>query len=110
MNENYKYATHIISWLERLGIPEVPLAKNAFLQLKEYWVEHKDFNLEQLRDDLWSWVDCNDGYNTSVPEVAKMRILLCLAYEDNRELEYVGYFEELLISLGISQQEAYKRT
>lgn len=52
MNENYKYAAHIIAWLERLGIPEILLAKNAFLQLKEYWVEHKEFNLEQLRDCL----------------------------------------------------------
>ncbi|MFY8349710.1 hypothetical protein AAEU29_04110 [Pseudoalteromonas sp. SSM20] len=109
MNENYKYATHIISWLERLGIPEIPLGKNAFLQLKEYWIEHKDLKLEQVRDDLWTWVDCNDGYNISIPEVAKMRILLCLAYEDNRELENVGYFEELLISLDISHQEAYER-
>ncbi|BDM64255.1 hypothetical protein NFHSH190041_17070 [Shewanella sp. NFH-SH190041] len=110
MNENYKYATHIISWVEKLGVPEISLAQNIFSQLKEYWIEHKSLNLEQLKDDLWSWVDCNDGYNIYAPEVAKMRIILCLAYEDNRELEDVGYFEDLLVSLGISREEAYKRT
>ncbi len=39
-----------------------------------------------------------------------MRIILCLAYEDNRELEDVGYFEGLLVNLGISHEDAYKRT
>ncbi|MCF6455255.1 hypothetical protein [Pseudoalteromonas sp. MMG024] len=61
MNENYKYATHIISWLEKLGVPDIPLAKYAFLQLTESWVEHKNLNLEQLRDDLWSWVAVTMG-------------------------------------------------
>ncbi len=110
LNENYKYAAHMISWLEKLGVPEIPFAKSAFSQLKGYWVEHKYINLEQLKDDLWSWVDSNDGYNISDPEVAKMRIILCLAYEDNRELEGVGYFEDLLVNLGISHENAYKRT
>ena len=110
LDENYKYATHMISWVEKLGVPDIPLAQGAFSQLKEYWLENKRFNLEQLKGRLWSWGDSNDGYNASVPEVAKMRIILCLAYEDNRELEDVGYFENLLVSLGISYEEAYKRT
>ena len=110
LNENYKYAAHIISWVEKLGVPEIPLAKSAFSQLKGYWIDNENINLEKLKEDLWSWVDSNDGYNISVPEVAKMRIILCLAYEDNRELEDVGYFEDLLVNLGISHEDSYKRT
>lgn len=110
MDKNFEYASHMISWLEKFGIPKLEIAEKSFKIVKSYWLQNKSSDLEALREELWSWVDRNDGYNTQIADVAKMRIILCLAYEDNRELEDVGYFEALLASLGVSYEEAYKRT
>ena len=104
----------MISWLDRLGIPDIEIGNRSFELVKKYWFENENENesvdLDKLREELWSWIDLNDGYNTQKADIAKMRIILCLAYEDNRELEDVGYFEELLVSLGVSYKDAYKRT
>jgi len=110
LGDNHKYAIHMISWLEKLGVPDISIGQESFAQVKEYWVHNNKVDLDELKNKLWVWVDSNNGYDVSNSDVAKMRIILCLAYDDNRELEDVGYFEDLLVSLGLTYEEAYKRT
>ncbi len=110
LDKNVEYASHMISWLDKLGIPKLDIAEKSFKNVKSYWLQNESTDLEALREELWIWVDGHDGYNTQIADVAKMRIILCLAYEDNRELAEVGYFEDLLVSIGVSYEDAYKRT
>ncbi len=97
--DNISYAKYMIEWLDKSGVPDNQLAQNSFELIKEYWFKNTDINLEIIRNKLWDWVDSNDGYNLTTELVIKMRIILCLAFEDNQELQNVGYFEGLLVNL-----------
>ncbi|WP_440904794.1 hypothetical protein ACMZOO_00785 [Catenovulum sp. SX2] len=108
MNENNDYAKHMIYWLERLRVPNSQLANDSFEQLKEYWLNGKPIELEEMRNKLWAWVDKNNGDNTAHSKVVRMRMLLCLTYENNREIKDIGFFEDLLVSIGITHEEAYR--
>ena len=99
MIDNISYAKYMIDWLEKSGVPDNRLGQNSFEHIKAYWFKNTDTNLETIRNNLWEWVDSNDGYNLTTELVVKMRIILCLAYEDNQELQGIGYFEDLLVSL-----------
>jgi len=106
MDENETYAIYMLQWVENLGAPTVPSLIGALSGVREYWSGNKSIDLARIREILWSWVDTNGGPRSS-PEKTMLlaRMILCLAYEDNRELEDMGYFEDLLSNYGVSRKE-----
>lgn len=86
-------------------MPSDPEIHDAFSALEQHWDGVKEANLESIRVKLWAWVDANGGPRTSVDRsLLVARMVLCLAYEDNRELEDMGFFDDLLHHYGVPRQ------
>ncbi|MCE2593777.1 hypothetical protein K6Y31_02990 [Motilimonas cestriensis] len=108
MNEN-EYAKHMISWIEKLGIPDIEVAQKAFSLSKTYWNDGVPQKFDVIKQELWSWVDLNGGPRlTDNSDMTKVRMILCIATESVHEVQDMGFFEDLLVSLGYSYKEAYE--
>jgi hypothetical protein len=103
--EDLAYASYMLSWIEKLDWPQLPVADEALPQLRAYWRDSADTDLDALSDRLWAWVDANGGPQPSTDKrMILVRMLICLAAVPNRELEQVGYFEELLRNYGVANE------
>jgi hypothetical protein len=110
MNEK-EYAKHMISWIEKLGLPDIEPAKTAYFMANSYWVEGELQKFEEIKKELWAWVDSNGGPRlTDSPDMAKVRMIICIASESVHEVQDMGFFEDILVSLGYSYKEAYAGT
>lgn len=99
------YATYMLNWIESLAWPPLAIADEALPRLRAYWTESADVDLDALSERLWAWVDANGGPQPSRDKaMILVRMLICLAAVPNRELEEVGYFEDLLTLYGLPQQ------
>ncbi len=110
MNEK-DYAIHIMSWIDKLGLPDIDPAKRAYSMAKSYWLEGEPQKFEEIKVELWEWVDSNGGpRHTQDPELAKVRMIICVASESVHEVQDMGFFEDLLVNMGYSYKEAYAGT
>lgn len=110
MNEK-EYANHILSWIDKLGLPEIEPVKRAYSMAKSYWLEGEPQKFEEVKKELWEWVDSNGGPRlTDDPNMAKIRMVICIASESVSEVQDLGFFEDLLVNLGYSYKEAYAGT
>lgn len=99
----------MLSWLSRLSAPSIAEVDGALETLRAYWIDGKNVDLMAMRERLWKWVDSNGGPRvTDEMQMLYGRMVLCLAYEDNRELEDMGFFEDLLNNFGIPRSEINK--
>jgi hypothetical protein len=100
------YARYMLYWLETLEWPPMPMADQAMSALVACWRDGQDTDLDAVAEPLWAWVDAN-----KVPAMPtdramiRVRMLICLCNASNRELEEVGYFEDLLGSCGVSPSQ-----
>ena len=109
MDANQLYAKYMLSWLCKLRFSPVKEVDAALQLLEKYWVSDQKIDLEEIRSALWDWVDLNGGAAILAGEsMLYCRMVLCLAYEDNRELEDMGFFDDLLCHLGNSRSEINK--
>lgn len=100
------YAKYMIAWLHRITIPGVTEIQEKFLELEQHWNGTKNADLEKIRVKIWTWVDSNQNSSDRIDKVILVaRMVLCLAYPDNRELEDMGFFDDLLSNYGISRNE-----
>lgn len=99
------YATYMLKWIESLAWPPLAIADETLPALRAYWTESADIDLDGINERLWAWVDANGGARPS-PDKAMIlaRMLICLAAVPNRELEDIGYFEDLLSLYGLPRQ------
>ena len=103
---NIIFANYMIAWIHRITVPSISELSDAFSELELHWKDTRPTNLESVREKLWSWVDVNGGSgNFHDHKLLVARMILCLAYPDNRELEDMGFFEDLLSNYGISRSE-----
>lgn len=101
--EDLAYATYMLGWIDKLEWPQLPIADEALPQLRAYWMDSVETDLDAISDRLWAWVDANGGPKPSTDRrMILVRMLICLAAVPNRELEQVGYFEDLLRSYGVA--------
>ncbi|PSF08125.1 hypothetical protein C7H09_09230 [Marinobacter fuscus] len=106
-----EYAIHMIRWINKLGLPDIEPAKRAFFMAKSFWKEGNTENFEAIKNELWLWVDNNGGPRiTSERDMVIVRMIMCVASEDVTEVRDMGFFEDLLVSLGFSYDEAYEGT
>lgn len=106
MIENEQYARYMLAWLRLLEIPPIDEIKNALTQITDYWDGSKDIDLASIKEKLWDWVDTHGGSRvTSEKHMLVVRMLLCLTYEDNRELEDMGFFDDLLNHYGVPRRK-----
>ena len=99
----------MMAWIKRLGPPSLPLLSNAWTEVTEYWTGNANIELPSVREKLWAWVDESGGPRPFTDKQMMLaRMILCLAYEDNRELEETGFFEDLLNNYGVSRMEINK--
>jgi hypothetical protein len=104
--EDLAYASYMLSWIEKLDWPQLPIADETLPQLQAYWRDSADTDLDAISERLWAWVDANGGPQPSTDKrMILVRMLICLAAVPNRELEQVGYFEELLRNYGVASEE-----
>lgn len=104
--EDLAYATYMLDWVDRLEWPQLAIADAALPQLRAFWTQSVDTDLDAISDQLWAWVDANGGPQPSTDRrMILVRMLICLAAVPNRELEQVGYFEDLLRSYGVANDE-----
>jgi hypothetical protein len=109
MDMNKTYADYMSTWIDSLGPQDVEVANTCLDQVKLFWSSGSATDLQAIREQLWSWVDANGGSGNSADKnMLFVRMVLCLAYEDNRELQDMGYFEDLLANWGISRSEINK--
>ncbi|MDZ7857225.1 hypothetical protein [Sphaerotilus sp.] len=95
--ENSQYANYMLRQIEALEWRPLEIAQGVFPQLQVYWRDAGSVDLEGVRETLWAWVDANGGPRpTGDKNMILVRMLLCLAYEDNRELEGMSFFEDLV--------------
>lgn len=100
------YATYMLNWIDRLDWPSLPIADETLPALRAFWTEAADTDLDAINARLWAWVDANGGPQSSTDKAMILaRMLLCLAALPNRELQEVGYFEELLANYGVPSQQ-----
>jgi len=105
-SEDLAYATYMLGWIEKLDWPQLPIAAETLPSLRAYWIESADTDLDAISDRLWAWVDANGGPQPSTDRsMILVRMLICLAATPNRELEQVGYFEELLQNYGVATEQ-----
>jgi hypothetical protein len=96
VRENGQYAEYMLRQIEALDWPALDIAQRVLVQLQGYWREDGALNLDAIREYLWEWVDGNGGPRlTGDATMILVRMLICLAYEDNRELESTAFFEDL---------------
>lgn len=104
--EDLAYATYMLNWVDRLEWPPLAIADETLPQLRAFWTQSVDTDLDAISDRLWAWVDANGGPQPSTDRrMILVRMLICLAAVPNRELEQVGYFEELLRNHGVASAE-----
>jgi hypothetical protein len=104
--EDLAYASYMLSWIEKLDWPQLSVADEALPQLQAYWRDSVDTDLDAISDRLWTWVDANGGPQPSPDkQMILVRMLICLAAVPNRELEKVGFFEQLLRNYGVADEE-----
>lgn len=96
------YATYMLRWIDRLDWPALAVAEETLPALRAFWIESIDTDLDAINARLWAWVDAQAGAQApSDKSMILARMLLCLAAVPNRELQAVGYFEELLGHYGV---------
>jgi len=103
----------MIEWIEKLEPTLQEPFKSTYPMLKHYWLDGgPDFDENQIRDVLWSWVDNNGGSTNSNNKYMNVaRMVLCLAYKNHEiidELQDMGFFNDLLANYGISRKEINK--
>lgn len=104
--EDLAYANYMLHWVESLAWPQLPIAEETLPSLRAYWKDSAETDLDAISDRLWAWVDANGGPQPSTDRrMILVRMLICLAAVPNRELEQVGYFEELLRNYGVADAE-----
>lgn len=100
------YARYMLQWLEELDWPAMPMADAAMTALVNCWRESQDMDLDAVAAPLWAWVDANKVPALPAEKaMIRVRMLICLCSTSNRELEQVGYFEDLLGSCGVSPSQ-----
>ncbi|WP_415898131.1 hypothetical protein [Neptuniibacter sp. QD57_21] len=105
-----EYAQYMISWIDKINPQFQSPISDSYAELKAYWLgSGTDFDENEMKEKLWSWVDGNGGPRISGDkEMAVARMVLCLAYKDQEtigELKGVGFFEDLLEQYGYSRSE-----
>lgn len=104
--EDLAYATYMLNWVDKLDWPELAIADQTLPALRAYWTQSVDADLDAISERLWAWVDANGGPQPSTDKrMILVRMLICLAAVPNRELEHVGYFEELLRNYGVASDD-----
>jgi len=104
--DDVAYATYMLHWVETLVWPQLPIADELLPSLRACWIDSADTDLDVISDRLWAWVDANGGPQPSTDQrMILARMLICLAAVPNRELEAVGYFEELLGNYGVMRSD-----
>ena len=107
--EDVAYATYMLGWIEKLDWPQLPIADETLPALRAYWQESVETDLGAISDRLWAWVDANGGpAPSSDHQMILARMLICLAAVPNRELEQVGFFEDLLRNYGVASDEVLR--
>ncbi|MEY4908671.1 MAG: hypothetical protein RL260_2389 [Pseudomonadota bacterium] len=97
VREKNQYAEYMLRQIEALDWPALDIAQDVLPQLQMYWMGAGAVDLEGIRDHLWEWVDTHGGPRpTGDKNMILVRMLICLAYEDNRELEGMSFFEDLM--------------
>jgi hypothetical protein len=106
MHDNKHYASYMLDWIGRLSIPIAPELCSQLDTIKRFWLDDDAVNLSQTREQLWSWVDRNGGPRvTTDKQMLMARMILCSAYEDNSELQDIGFFEDLLLMSGVTRED-----
>ncbi len=101
--EDLAYASYMLGWIEKLDWPQLPIADETLPELRAFWQDAIETDLDAIGDRLWAWVDANGGPQPSTDrQMILARMLICLAAVPNRELEKVGYFEQLLQNYGVA--------
>ena len=104
--EDLAYATYMLQWIDRLDWPALPIADETLPALRAFWTASADSDLDAINARLWGWVDANGGAQSPTDKAMILaRMLLCLAAVPNRELQAVGYFEELLANYGVPREQ-----
>lgn len=110
MNEK-EYAIHMMSWIDKLGLPNIESVEKAYSMAKSYWVDNQTQTFDEIKSKLWEWVDSNGGPRfADNSEMIKVRMVICVASENVEEVQDMGFFEDLLVNLGYSYEEAYAGT
>ncbi|WP_143068528.1 hypothetical protein [Azotobacter beijerinckii] len=109
MDANINYAKYMLAWLDRIDPPQLPVMVEALVAIRKHWSGEEKIDLAKIKKTLWSWVDANGGPRIETEKnMLIARLILCVAYEDNRELEDMGFFEDLLNNYGASRTEINK--
>ena len=107
-----KWLKYIQEWIIRLNFHELDILKEPLSKIGKYWEGDTTINLEEIKVNLWKWVDLNGGPGISQnKEMIAVRMTLCLCYDDLltfEELDQLGFFEDLLSVAGVSQEEIQK--
>ena len=104
--EDLAYATYMLQWIDRLDWPALPVADETLPALRAFWTASADSDLDAINARLWAWVDANGGpQSASDKSMILARMLLCLAAVPNRELQQIGYFEDLLGNYGVPRAQ-----
>ena len=105
MNDNESYANYMLAWIDKLGISDSSIAQESLLSIKRYWSGDKSIDLMPVIDQIWSWVDSHGGPRIGTDkEMLSMRMILCATSADNRELEDMGFFEDLVHGFGVPRE------
>ncbi len=100
------YATYMLHWIDSLDWPALPVAEETLPALRAFWTESTDTDLDAINARLWAWVDANVGPQSPTDQsMILARMLLCLAAVPNRELQQIGYFEDLLGNYGVPRAQ-----
>ena len=104
-----EYAIHILSWIEKIGLPDVLPVKEAYDMARSYWVEGVPQDFDKVVEELWRWVDLNGGPRISNdPDMIVARMVIGVASDNVREVQDTGFMEDLIVRLGYSYNEAFK--
>jgi hypothetical protein len=96
----------MLAWIDTLAWPKVDVAQAMLPILRSYWGAGVRSDLGSISQALWHWVDANGGPRMSIEkEMILVRMLLCLTSDDNRELQDMGFFEDLLALYGLARAE-----
>jgi hypothetical protein len=105
-----EYALYMLGWIERLALPLPDALAAEATQLEAHWRGEDQAGLESVRQHLWNWVDANGGPRiTTHPAMIAVRMLLCLAYDENHGLQDSGFFEDLIHKAGVPLAEINAR-
>ena len=100
------YATYMLHWIDSLDWPSLSIADENLPPLRAFWTESAATDLDAINANLWAWVDANAGPQSAGDKsMILARMLLCLAAVPNRELQQIGYFEDLLGNYGVPRAQ-----